>query len=123
MECPNCGESTEVIGSTLTSIANLSVGVSVMWCPECGTTFRNSHLADQAQRVMIPKKTAPKPKPGKNVKLEKECFTCKTFDKEQRRQFKCAVQNSCPGLNWSEKRKQRAIEREAFSKLWGGKSK
>ena len=110
MKCPNCGESVEVIGSTLTSMANIKIGVAVMWCPECGTTFRNLSLKSfQIQRVMIPKRAAPEPKPGKNIKLTKHCLTCRIFDKNQRGHYKCAVQNSCPGLNWSVKKKQQAI--------------
>jgi hypothetical protein len=50
----------------------------------------------------------------KNVKLKKECFKCKTFDKKQKGSYKCAVSWSCPGRNWSYKKKQRII-RERIS--------
>lgn len=47
----------------------------------------------------------------KEIKLHKECFKCGYFDPEMEPgRYKCAVSRSCPGINWSDKRKQRAIE-------------
>ena len=47
----------------------------------------------------------------KDIKLKKECFTCKIFDENQKSRLKCAVGWSCPGLDWNKSRKQRAIQR------------
>lgn len=48
----------------------------------------------------------------KNIKLKKECFYCYTFDKSLNpwHSYKCAVSWSCPGINWSEAKKQLAIK-------------
>jgi len=47
------------------------------------------------------------------IKLKEVCFKCHTFDKNlgKSRSYKCAVPGSCPGLDWSESKKQRTIQR------------
>ena len=53
------------------------------------------------------------PKIKKDIKLKEVCFKCHTFDKSlgKGRSYKCTLSYSCPGLNWSEEKKQRAIRR------------
>ncbi len=56
MKCPNCNTNTKVIGNATVPSVHLCTGVSVMWCPECGTTFKNTHFLNKANDIMIPKK-------------------------------------------------------------------
>lgn len=47
------------------------------------------------------------------IKLKKVCYNCYYFNKKLRpmQAYKCAVKSSCPGLNWSEERKRKVVER------------
>jgi len=74
---------------------------TIFLCSEC------NHLENYMEIVGVSIK---EPKIKKNIKLQKECFKCKTFDKNQRGSYKCALSRSYPGINWSEERKQRAIK-------------
>lgn len=48
------------------------------------------------------------PKKSKS-KLKKVCFDCGTFDPKKRSFYKCAVPGTCPGEDWSEKKKRQAL--------------
>ena len=46
------------------------------------------------------------------IKLKKVCFKCKTFlPRIGGGGYKCAMQKSCPGLNWSTAKKEKAFKK------------
>ena len=92
-------------------------------CCECGakyqellsevtdTTFLCDECDELENYMEITGVYIKEPETKKNVKLKKICFKCSAFDKTigAHYRYKCAAPNTCPGLNWSEKKKQQAI--------------
>ena len=54
MKCPHCQTETKLMGYECST--HLSGGISIGWCPECGTTFRYYDFNNRVTDVQIPKR-------------------------------------------------------------------
>ena len=46
----------------------------------------------------------------KSSKLKEACWKCGSFNPKARGHYKCHVPGTCPGADWSNERKQRALK-------------